>query len=246
MTPKRIESPANPLVKTLRRLARKREPSFLIEGSKLVSCALAEGLDLETVVVSDGFFEKRREWRELDRPLVVVDDALFASVSTVDSPEGILAVATRPRAKAPETRGIVAVAAGVQDPGNLGALARVAEASGSRALVVLKGSADPFSPKAVRGSAGSVLRLPVHEADGLDALEGFRRIALSTVGGVDYRQMSYDPPAAIVLGSEGGGLAPEVETACEARVSIPMRGGVESLNVATAAAIVLFEALRPG
>ena len=160
---RRIDSPTNPLVKTLRRLAhpRKREAQFLLEGKKLVDAALASGTEIETIVVSSAY----RATPPKDVAAVELDDALFTSVSTLASPEGILAIARRPSPAMPRA-GLIAVAAGIQDPGNLGALARVVEATGAAGLIVLKGSTDPFGPKAVRGSMGSVLRVPVCEGLG--------------------------------------------------------------------------------
>ena len=145
---------------------------------------------------------------------------------------------------APE--GIALVSAGIQDPGNLGALARIAEAAGAQALVLLKGSADPFSPKALRGSMGSLLRIPVYEIDEIGALSngGFRIAAIVPRGGVDFRDADWKPPVALLLGRESSGLDEETVAGSDLRVSIPMRGAVESLNVATAAALVLYEATR--
>ena len=239
---KRIRSPRNPLVKTIRRLKRtgSREPLVLIEGRKLVAEAADSGLDLETVLVSSTFTGDVN----LDAPTAVLPEALFKELSTLTTPEGILAVARRPKPAALPAGGTVAVAAGIQDPGNLGAIARVAEAAGASALVVLEGSADPFGPKTVRASAGSVLRLPIVEDVGPGALDRFRLVALVPRGGRDFRRVSWEPPVAILLGAEGTGLDEPLLARTELLVSIPMAGRVESLNVATAAALVLFEATR--
>lgn len=245
---KRIESPNNPLIKDLRRLARprKRESRFLLEGKKLVEDAITSGIELEVVVVSsaaDGSI-----WpREIPRGTTVVELAarLFARVSSLASPEGILAVASRPASSTLPRTGIVAVAAGVRDPGNLGAIARVVEASGAAGLVVLEGSADPFSPKAARGSMGSVLRIPVIDAADASVLGTFRVAGLVPRGGVDFREADYRSPCAVVLGGESTGVHGALQSQCDFLVSIPMKGAVESLNVATAAALVLYEATRP-
>ncbi len=239
---KRIESPQNPLVKTIRRLAqaRKREDRFLLEGSKLVDAVLERGARIETVVISSTFSGRVPE----GVPAVELPERLFKSVSYLDSPEGILAVAERPsRVELPD-RGLLVVCAGIQDPGNLGAIVRVAEAAGVSALVTLPGSADPFSPKGVRGSMGSVLRLPTFEIEDPDELEGFRLAALVPRDGIDYREADYARPMAILLGREGAGLDPSLLARAELALTIPMQGEVESLNVATAAALVLFEAAR--
>ena len=118
------------------------------------------------------------------------------------------------------------------------------EASGAAGLVVLKGSTDPYGPKAVRGSMGSVLRVPVCEVVDMSELDGFRQIALVPRGGSDYREMDWVSPCAVVFGGESAGIDSEMLSRCDTKVSIPMRGAVESLNVATAAALVLYEATR--
>lgn len=244
---KRIESPQNTLVKTIRRLAQpgKREDKFLIEGRKLVDAATATvhgRAQIETVVVSSTFSGTVPE----GVLAVELPERLFRSVSHLDSPDGILAVAERPsRGELPD-RGLLVVCAGIQDPGNLGAIVRVAEAAGVSALVTLPGSADPYGPKAVRGSMGSVLRLPIFELEALEALDGFRLAALVPRDGVDYREADYSRPMAILLGREGAGLDPSLLAHAELALTIPMLGKVESLNVATAAALVLFEAARRG
>jgi len=241
---KRIESAHNPLVKALRRLAhpRKRGTEFLVEGRKLVDTAIASGAVIETIVLSTAYRDEPISTEACD--VVQLSESLFQSVSSLESPEGILAVVRRP-AVTPPRSGVVAVAAGIQDPGNLGALARVVEASGGSGLVVLRGSADPFGPKAVRGSMGSMLRVPVWEASDLSELSGFPKAALVPRGGPDFRAVEWRLPLALVLGSESRGVDEATLRHCDLRVSIPMRGQVESLNVAAAAALVLYEVSRP-
>jgi TrmH family RNA methyltransferase len=246
-----LESPKNPFLKLVRRLARggRRDPRFLLEGRKLVRAALESGVEIDGALVSGSRAEE--EVRELEArgvEVVEVTESLFRSVSTLESPEKILAVGRRPARSIAEleAEGVVVVSAGIQDPGNLGALARIAEAAGTRALVLLKGSTDPFSPKALRGSMGSLLRIPVFEIDDTAALRerGFRLAALVPRGGVDFRAADWTPPVAVVLGREASGLDDATVAGSQLRVSIPMRGAVESLNVATAAALVLYEATR--
>ena len=144
------------------------------------------------------------------------------------------------------------VSAGVQDPGNLGAIARAAEAAGASGLVVTGGGARPFGAKALRGSMGSLLRVPVAvEADaGACARElkeaGWRQAIGRARGGTSHARFDWRGPLALWLAAESGDLPAEVQE--EARgfegVTIPMAGGVESLNVATAAAILCFAAGR--
>ncbi len=246
-----LESPSNPLIKLVRRLAggRGRDPRFLLEGRKLVQAALESGIEIECALVSSG--RATDDVRALEASgveVVEVAESLFRRASTLDSPEGILAVGRRRSRSATElaAEGVVLVSVGIQDPGNLGALARIAEAAGARALVLLKGSADPFGPKALRGSMGSLLRVPVFEVDDAAPLRqrGFRLAALVPRGGVDFREAAFQPPLALLLGRESSGLDDATVAGSDLLVTIPMRGAVESLNVATAAALVLYEANR--
>ncbi|HSF17218.1 MAG TPA: RNA methyltransferase [Vicinamibacteria bacterium] len=242
---KRIDSPGNPLIKSVRRLARarRREAIILIEGRKLVAEALEGEAEVQSILVSSegpqGLFPGAIE----------VEARLFERASGLDAPDGVLALAVRPSRPLedlPEA-GLLVVSVGIQLPGNLGAVARVAEAASADALVVVKGSTDPFGPKVIRGSMGSVLRLPVFEIDGLDELRerGYRFAALAPHGGTDFRDCDWRRPLAILLGREGSGLPALTLSPHDLRVSIPMKGRVESLNVATAAALVLYEATRP-
>ncbi len=246
-----LESPNNPFLKLVRRLARgaRRDPRFLLEGRKLVRAALESGIEVEGALVSGSRAEE--EVRELEArgiQVVEVTERLFRSVSSLESPEGILVVGLRPSRSVTEleAEGVVLVSAGIQDPGNLGALARIGEAAGARAIVVLKGSADPFAPKALRGSMGSLLRIPLFEIGDVAALRkrGFHLAALVPRGGVDFRAAAFRPPVALLLGREASGLDDSTVAGCDLLVTIPMRGAVESLNVATAAALVLYEADR--
>ncbi len=246
-----LGSSTNAFLKLVRGLARggRRNSRFLLEGRKLVRAGIESGFRIEQALVSRGrSAEEVHSLEAIGVEVFETTEKLFNGISSVETPEGILAVARRPSltAAALPAESIVLVSAGIQDPGNLGALARVAEAGGARALVLLKGSADPFSPKAVRGSMGSLLRVPVFEIESVEPLRerGFRLAALVARGGVDFREADWKSPVAILLGREASGLDEATVAGSDLLVTIPMRGAVESLNVATAAALVLYEANR--
>ena len=147
---------------------------------------------------------------------------------------------------------------GVQDPGNLGAIARTAEAAGAVGLVIVAGGCRPWSDKALRGSMGSLLRLPVWEVStGIDAWRGlrgrgFRHVVAATRGGCTPGELDWSGPVALWVPSETGGLPADVETARASEpgddlaVTIPMAGAVESLNVSVATGVLLFAAGRTG
>lgn len=173
-------------------------------------------------------------------------------VADTVAPQPVLAVVGMPTATLEELAGttFVVVCVDVRDPGNVGAVIRVAHAAGADAVVCSEGTVDPFNPKTVRASAGSVLHIPIVMAgdagEVLDALDGhrLRRLAAVSKGGTPYTEVDLTSAFALVLGNEASGLPPLIEERLDARLTIPMGGGAESLNVSTAAAVLCFEAAR--
>ncbi|MCK4910808.1 MAG: RNA methyltransferase, partial [Thermodesulfovibrionales bacterium] len=140
---------------------------------------------------------------------------------------------------------------GVSDPGNLGTMIRTADASGASGVIVLEGTCDVFGPKALRASAGSVFNIPIMHSKRENVLEelkamGIRIAATVPEGGEDLYNVKLVPPLAIVFGNESKGVGKEFMAQADLVVSVPVRGGAESLNVAAAAAVLLYEALRQG
>jgi TrmH family RNA methyltransferase len=176
------------------------------------------------------------------------------ALSPVRSPSAIVALADRPPADAAavfaRAPAIAVIAVDVQDPGNLGAIIRVAEAGGAAGVIVSGASADPFGWKALRGSMGSTLRLPVGTvSNAADAVAmarraGYRVIATVPRGGRSPFDVNLAGSAAVLIGGEGPGLPPAIVEAADERVTIPMDGSVESLNSAVAAALMVYEARR--
>jgi len=258
---KTLTSLENPLVKAVRRLQQRPDPqgdgSTVVEGWKLANETLDSGVDITQALVS-AEPATQPEGRALlerlhaqDIPSATVDERVFRRCSSLESPEGVLLVARLPFRSPDELTGeLVVLIAGVQDPGNVGAIARVAEAAGVSALVVTRGTAHPFQPKALRGSMGSLLRLPV--VDGGDPVaavrllgkKGFTLAASVPRGGVDFRAAELGGRIAVVLGSESSGLPNELLEACDLLVSVPMQGHTDSLNVAVVAGLLLYEAAR--
>jgi len=187
--------------------------------------------------------------------VLVLSERAFDSVAPAVSPQPMLALVGKPRARLPESVSeddLVLVLVGVSDPGNVGTIIRTAEACGARCVVVA-GGADPWSPKAVRASAGSVLRVPVVTAsDTGDALEALRASGARVAAADPSEGEPYDSgvlargsgPVALVLGSEAHGLDPSLLRHVDRWVRIPMAGRAESLNVAMAATLLAFEYRR--
>jgi RNA methyltransferase, TrmH family len=224
-----ITSAANPRLKLVRRLQsreqRARTGLFVCEGEDLVAAAVAAGLEpVELLVAGE-----------------TVAPELLASVSTLPHPARVIAVFRRADLPGLENRPAGLALWHVSDPGNVGALIRSADAFG--AFVALSaGCADPTGSKALRGSAGGVFRVPLcsfGEAPG-------RRIALVAHGGVPTEELDLSGRTTFVLGAEREGLPESVLATCEERATIPLAPGSESLNVATAGAIALYELSRRG
>jgi RNA methyltransferase, TrmH family len=186
--------------------------------------------------------------------VAVAGDQTFAALSPVRTPSGIVAIAhrhpTTVDAILEQARLFALVVVDVQDPGNLGALMRTAEAGGVTGIIVAGDSANPFSWKAVRGSMGSVLRLPVARSVSIDAVMQHLQKTMTKVIAAVPRD-GWDPDAvdwsgriALMLGGEGPGLSPHIAAAADERVTIQMESPVESLNVATSAAIIIYAARR--
>lgn len=254
MKMERITSRQNPLVARLRKLGndkktRRQERAFLCEGHKLVEEAIRWNAGVETLVVAEGV-EPPAGLPEAVR-LVEVPTDVLKSMSTVDTPQGMLAVCRTPDLTPPEglTPGRYLVLDGVQDPGNVGTVWRTADAFGADGLILLPGCAEPFSPKTVRSTMGACFRLPVWET-GLEALTALLAGADLPLYATALREDTADlrsadlSRAAVVIGSEGRGVSQAVLDACALTLKIPMRDRCESLNAAVAASVVLWEGWR--
>lgn len=217
-----------------------------------MAAALDAGLAFESVLVAPGFAASEsgaRLLRRLPRPPLEVDEELLAGLADADAPRGVLAVGRIARGGVDglpvESRGLYLFLDGVQEPGNVGALARVAEAFGAAALALGPGCAHPNHPRALRASAGSLLRLPVARDAAPADLD--RRLAPAAARWAGLDAHGGDPLPArrpegawiLALGAEGRGLSPEVAARLDRRFTIGLAPPVESLNVAVAAGIAL-------
>lgn len=251
-----IRSRDNAVLKTAgAAVAGRDRERIALEGDRLVEDALAAGLEVEVVLVAE---EREQRAHELERrgvPLRRVAGHLLERVSELSTSPGILALCARPERRvledlAPVPDALALVVAGVSDPGNLGALARSAEAAGASFLALVSGGCSPWNGKALRGSMGSLLRLPVlsfgtaREAIDALALHRFRQVSAATRGGTPLSRFDWSGRVALWIGAESGVLPGAAESF--EGVTIPMAGRVESLNVTVAASLLLFAAGRCG
>ncbi len=255
----RITSRHNPIVARYRAAARGDDARVLLDGAHLVSEAVAAGIVVEHAAVADDaaahgdLRELTGRLRDAGVEIVAVSGLVMDALSPVRSPGAIVAIAQRPADRADVYAGrdpLVVVACDVQDPGNLGAIVRVAEAGGASGVITTSGTADPFGWKALRGSMGSALRLPLQRvADAAVAAadaraRGCRIVATTPHGGRSLFDLDLRQPTAVLIGGEGPGLPAPIVAAADERVTIPMRPPVESLNAAVTAALVVYEARR--
>ena len=268
-----VASPTNSLVKVFRRALAEgvtREGWLAVEGPLLVEEALTAGAQdsgsenhhvaVRSVIVARGAagkFERLIDRLPQDAEVAEIPDRLFEQIAQTETPQGITAlielselmphdldaILARPDA-------LVVVACGLQDPGNLGTMMRSAQALGGSALVTLPSTVSPYNPKAVRSSAGAIFRLPVFRAVDSALLISRARAADVRLIAADRRasllltEADLTGPIALLIGQEASGLPDEIASEADLAVSIPLRPSAESLNAATAAGILLYEAAR--
>jgi TrmH family RNA methyltransferase len=256
-TLKRITSRDNPSFKEWNKLAgstkqRRKARQTLLDGAHLVQAYLTTGnhplrLLVNEAAVQDieisGLIAKMPEV-----PFTCLDDALFAELTELKTPSGILALIALPQAHvAPSHSGFCVLLEDIQDPGNLGSILRTAAGAGCDAAFVSAGCADVWSPKVLRAAMGGHFVLSIHEhADLFNVAAVFEGTIFAT--SLQATASLYDSnltgKIAFAFGNEGAGLSPELSNLCRQPIIIPMRGKLESLNVAAAAAVCLFEATR--
>lgn len=257
-----ITSRENQWLKTFRAALRSSRPEdgrIALEGTHLVTEAIRSGLKIEVLLASTSAEAQITELQpQLDPSTRILRtaDKLFAAVADTETPQGIAALAGAPESKLEDLvtgLPLVIVLIAVQNPGNVGAILRSAEAFGATGVIATRGTAHPYSPKALRASAGSSLRLPILadlaapialtqlRVSGLQILA-----ASSSQNPVAKRPDELDLRAsfALLVGNEGAGLPPELERSADARVRIQLAEPVESLNAAVAASLILYEAAR--
>ena len=261
---KRIDSRQNPIVRAYRALAREPDAAgvrLLLDGAHLIREAHERPLRFESVAIAASRLEVAGEEASLAHTLqqagvdvVCAPDHVFAAMSPVRTPSGICAIVhrhpTTVEAILERARLFALVVVGVQDPGNMGSLLRVAEAGGVTGVIAAGDSANPFSWKSVRGSMGSALRVPIARIVSVAVvMERLRQTNAKTIaavprGGSEPDAVDWSGRIALLLGGEGPGLSDELAASADARVTIPMEPPVESLNVAASAAIIIYAARR--
>ena len=258
---KNITSRQNPAVTSYRDAARRRTRAgpALLDGPHLLDEALRAGVEVTSVACTKRALETAEVAGAVERAraagaeILLVTDEVLDAMSPAATPAGVVALAARRLSSTQDVFGsaapLVVVAVDVQDPGNMGAIVRAAEAGGGTGVIACGECADPFGWKALRGAMGSAFRLPVAMADLEEAFAQAQRAGVAVAasvprGGVPMYDADLVRPVALLLGSEGPGLERAVVNRADTAITIPMCPPIESLNVATAAAILVYEAAR--
>ncbi len=270
----KITSPSNPLIRDIVRIKQKpaRHNAFLIEGPHLIGMAAASPhVVIGKVLFTEGFASKKqgrrllrlithtavmqrgREVASLAASFFEISENILHKLADTESPQGIVAVASYSPAKLEEIEfkgaPFLAVCDGIQDPGNLGTIIRVADAAGADAAVILPGTCDIFNPKAVRSTTGSLFNIPIVYS-AYDALAGYLDTRGIKLYLTDVRaepalyESDLRQPVALAFGGEARGAGASLLEKAHALIKIPIIGRAESLNVAAAAAVCLYEVVR--
>ena len=240
----------------------KIEELIFIEGLRLSEEAHRSNLDIEAVIASEELLRKERaaavinELSRVSKRVASVSEKLLESISWTKTPQGIVVLAQRPEsseerlAKNLNANSLLVVLHQINNPVNVGAILRTAEAAGATGVITTTNTSDPFSPKSLRGAMGSAFRLPIWSGVSFEEMiEWCRKRAIRSVcadaeASTAYTEINWTKANALILGPESTGFTAEELVHAEQRVRIPMKGAAESLNVSVAGGILLFEAAR--
>ena len=254
-----ITSPSNPRVKEIRKLREKKEQKrtglFYMEGLRIIGEAFDKGAEIETLVVcpellkTEFGLEIRRQAVDRGIEILEVSRPVFESLAVKDNPQG-LAAAAKARFYSLEdldiSSGIIVALTEVADPGNLGTIIRTADAVDSQGVILIGDCTSPYDIGSIRGTMGAIFSTKIVKTD----LEGFlawkRKTGLQLVGtsdkaASDYAEIAYRDPVILLMGSERAGMSPEEFKACDEIAAIPMRRSSDSLNLAVATGVMLYQ-----
>jgi TrmH family RNA methyltransferase len=239
----------------LTKRGRESQGKFLLEGIHLIQEAVQANIELEAILYSQerGYPPELEDASLLSCDSIAVSEAVLAKCADTQTPQGVVAVAFKPKGSTAQilelADALVIVIDGVQDPGNLGTIIRSADAVGASAVVIGLGTVDLYNPKTVRSTMGSLFHLPIIEADLLELLplardKGIQLVSTSLQAKQHCYELDMTPSTWFIVGNEGSGVSPKLQSFVTKQIIIPMQGKAESINVAMAATVLLFEAAR--
>ena len=258
-----INSRENSVYKQTKKLLMKKTRDqlgqYFIEGNNLMEEALNNQVQILHIMLRSDYdiedsrlFQEGKTVKKISEriPMYRVESYLFDDLADTTTSQGIIAVVKKPESEHFPAEGNIVVLDRLQDPGNIGTIIRTAEASGYVGVVILKGTGDVFSPKVVRSAAGSLFRVPLLFFSGrqefLNSQEAATRrlVATSLKASRYYYEEDLTRNIALIIGNEGQGIDPILEEKCDISIKIPMKGSMDSLNVAVAAGILMYESMR--
>ncbi|ADL51754.1 TrmH family RNA methyltransferase [Clostridium cellulovorans] len=253
----KILSKDNNLIKETRKLKEKKyrieKGLFLVEGFRFVEEAVKSSFIIKSIFIDEKALEKLSDYNiETERihaNIYIIPSQIFKTISTTETPQGIIAVVENKEFAVKNEKGFYIYADKVQDPGNMGTIIRTAHASGALGVIYSQGTVDIYNEKTLRSTMGSIFRIPVILDKDMNKLkelkaQGFKLIVSSLDTNKNFFDVDLSQMSIIAVGNEGNGVSDELYNLSDEKVKIPMPGGAESLNVAVAASIMAFEAVR--
>lgn len=249
-----IESKNNSLFKDLKKLKEKKyrmqTASYLIEGLRFVDEAFKSDVEIKYLIFTDEFKEKHSEFLEGKEKInqIILSNNLLKELSFTGTPQGVMAVVSMKNRDLSDGD-IVILVDKVQDPGNMGTIIRTAHAVGAAGIITTKGTVDIYNDKTLRSTMGSIFYIPIIEDSNLEKTlklkeDGFRLVVSSLQGKNNFFEEDLKGKVIIAVGNEGNGISEEVYDISDVKVKIPMPGNAESLNVAVATSVMLYEKIR--
>ena len=250
---KTITSHANPAIKAIKALNLKKyrdeQGLFLVEGARHVNEAIQAGWQLHTLLFSEKGEESSALITSSAHAVIRTSQDIMSRITGRENAQPVLGVFQQRHAPMSDaSKGFWVALEDIRDPGNLGTIIRTCDAAGGSGILLIGNTCDPWSPEAIRASMGSFARIPVLPIAQNDFLSWRKTYAGRVIGThlsatTDYRKADYKPPCILLMGSEQSGLSDNLSDTCDVLVKIPMRGGAESLNLAIATGIMLYQAV---
>ncbi|MBS5968200.1 MAG: RNA methyltransferase [Clostridium perfringens] len=250
-----IESKNNNLFKEIKKLKEKKHRiksnKYLIEGLRFVEEAIKSKVSIDSIIFTESFKEKNPDlFLKINEniKLIQMNEALLKQLCSTENPQGIVGVINMQN-KELKSGELVVLVDKVQDPGNMGTIIRTAHAAGAAGIVMTKGTVDIYNDKTLRSTMGSIFYIPIVEDDSLDFVkslkkEGYKLVVSSLQGKNNFFEENLKGKVMIAVGNEGNGVSDEVYDIADIKVKIPMPGEAESLNVAVATSIMIYEKIR--
>lgn len=250
-----IESKNNNLFKEIKKLKEKKHRiksnKYLIEGLRFVEEAIKSKVSIDSIIFTESFKEKNPDLflkTNENIKLIQMNEALLKQLCSTENPQGIVGVINMQN-KELKSGELVVLVDKVQDPGNMGTIIRTAHAAGAAGIVMTKGTVDIYNDKTLRSTMGSIFYIPIVEDDSLDFVkslkkEGYKLVVSSLQGKNNFFEENLQGKVMIAVGNEGNGVSDEVYDIADIKVKIPMPGEAESLNVAVATSIMIYEKIR--